>query len=114
MLSTLLTIFSLILVILIDSEWSDEGREGSWGGTKIGSEGKKVYYIIILSLGEETLGVVSWHSKEVNDGNKFESTEIEALQIDGEDENIQEEVRMIKAPWENLVYKNCESVQVSN
>lgn len=68
----------------------------------------------MLSLGEEILGVVSRHSKEVNDGNKLESTEIEALQIDGKDDNVQEEVRSIKAPWENLVYVNCESVQVSN
>jgi hypothetical protein len=52
----------------------------------------------MLSLGEEILGVVSRHSKEVNDGNKFESTEIEALQIDGKDDNVQEEVRSIKAP----------------
>lgn len=68
----------------------------------------------MLSLGEEILGVVSRHSKEVNDGNKLESTEIEALQIDGKDDNVQEEVRSIKAPWENLVYVNCEIVQVSN
>jgi hypothetical protein len=52
----------------------------------------------MLSLGEEILGVVSRHSKEVNDGNKLESTEIEALQIDGKDDNVQEEVRSIKAP----------------
>jgi hypothetical protein len=68
----------------------------------------------MLSLGEEILGVVSRHSKEVNDGNKLESTEIEALQIEGKDVNKQEEVRSIKAPWVNLVYKKWESVQVSN
>lgn len=58
---TLLTIFSLSFVILIDAELSFSGREGFWGGTKIGSEGKKVSSITMLSFGEEIFGVEEKH-----------------------------------------------------
>ena len=83
--------------MLMDCELSFSGKEESWGGTNIGSDGKNVCSIIILSLGEGFFGVVSRQSKDVINGDNVESIEMEALQIEAQlepEEQLHDTVRI--------------------
>lgn len=83
--------------MLMDCELSFSGKEESWGGTNIGSDGKNVCSIIILSLGEGFFGVVSTQSNDVNNGVNVESIEMEALQTEPQlepEEQLHDTVRI--------------------
>lgn len=83
--------------MLMGCELSFSGKEESWGGTNIESDGKNACSIMILSLGEGLVGVVSTQSNDVNNGVNVESIEMEALQTEPQlepEEQLHDTVRI--------------------